>query len=112
MIKITINYKNYKLKFNFLCILILIIIIINTCFITNQKEKKIENMFKNWFKSKDYKNNKFIIIQHNCNTCGLFSFYKVSIGCILKYLLKGYIPIIDLKTYPNIINGNDTNKNS
>jgi len=110
MIKITINYKNYKLKFNFLCILILIII--NTFFITNQKEKKIENMFKNWFKSKDYKNNKFIIIQHNCNTCGLFSFYKVSIGCILKYLLKGYIPIIDLKTYPNIINGNDTNKNN
>ena len=30
---------------------------------------------------------------------------------VLKYSIEGYIPIIDLKSYPNIINGFDTKKN-
>lgn len=109
MIEIEINYKTYILKYIILCYLIFIKLFLYF-FIINTKQK--ENTFKNLLNSKDYKNNKFIIIQHNCNTCGLFSFYKLSVGCILKYLIEGYIPIIDLKSYPNIINGFDTKKSN
>ena len=109
MIKIIKYHNNYILKFIILFNLIFIGIFLNF-FLINKKEN--ENTLKNLLNSKDYKNNKFIIIQHNCNTCGLFSFYKVSVGCILKYSIEGYIPIIDLKSYPNIINGFDTKKNN
>ena len=127
MIIININYKNYILKFTIVCYQIFIIFVF-IFFINSQKEKINKNTFNKLLNSKDYKNNKFIIVRHNCNTCGLFSFYKLSIGCIskvphfikwlsflikvLKYLTKGYIPIIDLKSYPNIINGFDTKKNN
>ena len=47
-----------------------------------------------------------------CPQCGFFSFYIVNLGCIYKYLNIGYIPIIDLKSFPNVYNGNDTTKNN
>lgn len=56
-------------------------------------------------KNLDYENKSFIIIERDCPSCGLFSFYIVCLGCIHKYLLEGYIPIIDLKSLPNVLNG-------
>ena len=111
MLQFNNNYKKYLLKYTILFYL-LCIILIYIFFSINRKEKKIKNTNDNLLNAKDYKNNKFIIVQNNCNTCGLFSFYKMSIGCILKFLIEGYIPIIDLKSYPNIINGFDTKKNN
>jgi hypothetical protein len=35
----------------------------------------------------------------------IFSFYVYFLGCINKYINKGYIPIVDLKSYPNGYNG-------
>jgi len=53
----------------------------------------------------DINNNKFAILKRtNCPTCGLFSFYNVYLGCINKYLSKGYIPIVDMKSFENIYN--------
>ena len=52
----------------------------------------------------------FAIITRNCSLCGLFSFYVVYLGCIHKYLLEGYIPIIDIKSFPNVINGFNESK--
>ena len=61
---------------------------------------------------KDYINSKFAIIKRTCKDCGLFSFYMVNLGCVHKYLLEGYIPIIDIKTFPNVINGFNISKNN
>ena len=64
-------------------------------------------------KKYDYKNKKFAILQRlECPQCGFFSFYIVHLGCMNKYLNLGYIPIIDLKFFPNVYNGNDTKKNN
>ena len=48
--------------------------------------------------------NKFAILGIDCPTCGLFAIYKHSIGCLLEYINKGYIPIIDLLSLPNVFN--------
>ena len=61
-------------------------------------------------KRKDYANAKFAVIIRNCEVCGLFSFYITSLGFIHKFLLEGYIPIIDIKSFPNTINGFTTSK--
>ena len=79
------------------------------------KEKNFENKYQNsmLINKKDYSNNKFAIIINNCSSCGLFSFYLTSLACIHKFLLEGYIPIIDLKSFPNVVNGiNITKSNS
>lgn len=61
----------------------------------------------------EYKNIKFAIIRRtNCPTCGLFSFYVVHLGCINEYLNKGYIPIIDLKSFRNVYNCYNESKNN
>jgi len=52
----------------------------------------------------DYDHNKFAIIRNNCKHCGLFAFYKHYLGCLLTFIKKGYIPIIDLSSFPNIFN--------
>ena len=56
----------------------------------------------------DYKNNIFVIIRDKCKTCGLFAFYIHYLGCSRMLLSQGYIPIVDLKTFPNIFNGFNT----
>ena len=53
----------------------------------------------------DYKNNKFIIIRKNRYGCGLFGYFISFLGCIQIFISKGYIPIIDLSSLPNIFNG-------
>ena len=60
------------------------------------KKKISENLIK--------KNKKFLIIFVNHTTCGLFAYYKHYLGCSLKALKNGYIPIIDLKSFPNVFN--------
>ena len=51
-------------------------------------------------------NNKFAIISDSpCKKCGLLSFYMQYIGCISRFLNSGYIPVIDLESFPNIFNG-------
>lgn len=57
----------------------------------------------------DYTNNKFAIITFRCQTCGLFAFYKHYLGCIVSYIIDGYIPIIDLISFKNIFNGLNSN---
>ena len=64
-------------------------------------------------KKKDYIK-KFFILVIKCRTCGLFSFYIHYLGCIKIFINKGYIPIIDQNSYPNIFNKfcpNYSNKN-
>ena len=59
-------------------------------------------------------NNTFIIIKYNCKICGLFCIYVNFLNCINTFVNKGYIPIIDLSSYPNIFNrfkSNDSIKN-
>ena len=54
---------------------------------------------------KDYDTKKFAIMRRTeCPDCGFFSFYIVHLGCIKRYLEKGYIPIIDLQSFKNIYN--------
>jgi len=62
----------------------------------------------------DYENNIFAIMRRPCKLCGLFSYYKVFLSCIQKYIIKGFIPILEVETYPNVFNGfkaNISNKN-
>ena len=63
----------------------------------------------------NYENKIFVIIRDiKCSKlCGLFSFYFHIITSITKLIDKGYIPIIDLESFPNIFNGftNSINKN-
>ena len=54
----------------------------------------------------DYENIKFVVIKRiSCPFCGLFSNYIVFLGCIRKYLTQGFIPILELESYENAING-------
>lgn len=60
------------------------------------------------FKNRDslnYKISKFAVICRRCPLCGLFSFFITSLGCINTYYNKGYIPIIDTRCFPNVLNG-------
>ena len=102
--KYFINDK--KKLFVYKLILFFIVSLISNYIITLDVSKK-EEVNNNFIPSKklEYKNKNFIIIERECVNCGLFSFYIVCLGCIHKYLLDGYIPIIDLKSLPNVING-------
>ena len=54
----------------------------------------------------DYENINFAVIRRaSCKTCGLFSNYIVYLGCIRKYIIKGFVPILEFESYKNIING-------
>ena len=53
---------------------------------------------------------KFVIFirKNKLSTGGLMAYYFCNIGCVQHYILKGYIPIIDLISHPNIFNGFNT----
>ena len=54
----------------------------------------------------DYENVNFVVIKRtSCKICGLLSIYIVYLGCVRKYLIQGYIPILELESYENAING-------
>ena len=78
------------------------------------ENKKIhpQNLGFQLSKQKDYVNSKFIIIKRRCEICGLFSFFMVHLGCIHKYLLEGYIPIIYIESIPNVIYGFNTSESN
>ena len=61
-------------------------------------------------KTLDYETKTFgIITRKDCSPCGLFSYYSLHLGCILIYLSQGYVPIIDVSSFPNTFNGHNTN---
>ena len=54
----------------------------------------------------DYENINFSVIRRvSCRHCGLFSNYIVYLGCIRKYLIEGFVPILEFESYKNVING-------
>ena len=80
------------------------ILLVNIISITNNYLQSIKLRLKHR-DSLDYKISKFAIIIRKCTHCGLFSFFITSLGCINKYFNKGYIPIINTKCFPNVLNG-------
>ena len=112
--QINLFYPSNICKINFpcwiICILLLFLFIYNKYFQTisldKEKEKKIhsDKIFKKSNFS-DYNDKKFALVRRlNCNSCGIFSNFIVFLGCMNKYFIEGYIPIIDMKTYPNMYN--------
>lgn len=81
-------------------------------YIFSYHNKEINNNLPTKENKNNFSDKKFIIIINTCRSCGLFSFYKKNIRCIYQYLNKGYIPIIDLKSSPNVINGFNTSKSN
>lgn len=57
----------------------------------------------------NYKKNFAILKRESCYSCGLFSYYKLFLGCVLKHLTQGEIPIIDMQTDKNMYNGFNSN---
>ena len=99
-----------KLIFLFLIFLLIM-------YLFNEYNTEIHLNYKHfkekWKRRHDLKIKKFLILQtYGCPQCGFFSNYIVHLGCIYRNLLLGYIPIIDLKSFPNVYNGNDTSKNN
>lgn len=112
-----INYKVYCLIIllqQFLILSILICFIYNKITKINDNKKMIkQNSLKINFENKlDYDKNHFAILKRTCNACGFFSHYKVFLSCIHKFLIRGFIPILEVKTYPNIFNGFKANTSS
>ena len=62
--------------------------------------------------SLDYENNTFAILKYECEGCGLFSYYKYLLGCVIHHSLKEEIPIIDMQSYKNMYNNFSTNSNT
>lgn len=95
--KYSLIYFNKNIKSNLkLFIIFILIIFLNK---KNNGYTKIDT------KDIDYKSNTFIIIRRPCKMGGLFSFYKVFLSCMLKFIIKGYIPILEVESYPTIFNG-------
>ena len=42
----------------------------------------------------------------------MLSYYRAYLGYIHKFLLEGYIPIIDIISYPNVLNGFNISKHN
>ena len=101
------NYKNKNL------ILVNLIIILIFFYKLNNSYNLLPNDKNNL--NNDYimqNNNIFIIMKIKCKGCGLFAIYKNSLQCINTFINKGYIPIIDLMSYPNMFNNfNSTSSN-
>lgn len=103
--------KKAKYLFSFK-IIVIFHLIISFCTIFN-KNKDYKYGFSIQQKMKDYLSKNFSIIQRlECPNCGFFSFYIVHLGCAYKSLSQGYIPIIDLQSFPNIYNNGNTSKDN
>ena len=78
---------------------------------TGKKVIKIINIGVN--KTFDFENRIFgLVTRKDCSPCGLFSYYSIHLGCILKYLSDGYIPIIDVGSFENVFNSFKENSSS
>ena len=93
------NKNNWKIiKLINLIFIFIFLINYNNFFNENRnKNYNLENMQKY--------NNIFIVIEYKDKICGLFYFFLTFLECINTYIIKGYIPIMDLSSYPNIFNG-------
>ena len=91
IIFILLIIKKYNIKIN------------NTKLSLNEILNSNKSLYQNM--ELDYINKTFVIIKDdNCKICGLMAYYKHYLVCITKYLNLGYIPIIDLLSFPNIFN--------
>ena len=89
--------------------IIILTLIIIFSFLYQTKEKEFYQLSSNQ-KMKDYLTKKFVIFANRgCPHCGLFSFFIVQIGCVNKYLLDGYMPIIDIQNFDNVYNKGNKN---
>ena len=60
---------------------------------------------------KIYENKKIVVLTRKKKSVGgLLFHYYMYLGCISNYIFNGYIPIIDLSSYPNIFNGFNISK--
>jgi hypothetical protein len=58
----------------------------------------------------NYENNTFVILKRAyCPNCGFFAYYSTFIKCIIPFLIKGDIPVIDLNAYGNLYNNFNPN---
>ena len=98
-----ITYKGNEYKWNIIKFIFLIFILIIFIYYNN-----LFNENKNINYNLDYilkYNNTFIVLRYKDKISGLFYFFLTFTQCINTYINKGYIPIIDLLSYPNIFNG-------
>ena len=72
-----------------------------------EKESKRIDLLKVYDEKKLCSSNKrfAILYRNSCSPCGLFSYYIVHLGCIIKFLDEGFIPIIEVESFPNVFNG-------
>ena len=99
--------KVYFLKF--LIILLFILLLFILIFVI-----KYKNNLNYFYQNKLFKFNydfKFAIIQRKIkiSTRGLMAYYFINMGCAIDFIYKGFIPIIDLTSHPNIFNGFNNN---
>ena len=106
-----ITSKNYNNSKKLLLLFNILLLILYNILINNIKKDDFY-LFDSVSNKKDYIASKFIIIKRSCSICGLFSFFIVHLGCIHRYLLEGYIPIVDIKSIPTSINGYNTSKSN
>lgn len=86
-----------------------LIIIFNFVFYNKNFENKIIDKHNDL----DYEKFSFVILRRTeCQYCGFFSYYIVYLGCINSFLLKGFIPIVDLQSFGNIFNGFNINSST
>lgn len=101
----------FKIIFIQIAIIIIIIFVFNRIYYNkinkyHYLENKRSNITYQNNTKLDYLNNKFAIINDSiCRICGLLSFYIHFIGCLSRFLSSGFIPIIDLQSFGNILNG-------
>lgn len=116
--EIIINFRNRRKNIKIFLLFILSIIFLFCHFFEIFKINYNNNIFldlkyANIIKNLNIENSNFAVIRRAfCPVCGLFSNYIVFLGCINEFLHKGFIPIIDLKSYENVFNDFKANKSN
>lgn len=88
-----------KIIILFICILALLVHYFNVFKFINKKENNLNFGYN------------FVILSRNKNinyTTGLMCWYNYIMRCVNQYISSGYIPIIDLSSFPNILNNFQT----
>ncbi len=105
-------FKKKNIFFLFIIILQQVLILVFSNYYVNYIHTKDYNYNYRSKLKLDYENNIFVIVRRPCKMGGLFSFYKVFLSCIIKFIIKGYIPILEVESYPTIFNGFKVNSSS
>ena len=106
----------YLIKLFQLLLIIFFLYIFNTYYFSlslNQDRNIYDYLYqqKRFNNELDYNHN-FVIIRRKCIYCGLFSDYIVYLGCINDFINKGFVPIVDVKSYRNFYNGFKVNSSN